>query len=72
MSSLLQKQKQSFENQASSFKNEAGTLRSQLKEKQAKLILLNENIEQKIDDLKSEYIEVLNKQAAAKNEVNIS
>ena len=68
--SLLQKQKQSFENQLRHLSNEAGTLRSQLKEKQAQLILLNENIEQKIDDLKSEYIEVLNKQAASKNEVN--
>ena len=68
--SLLQKQKQSFENQLRHLSNEAGTLRNQLKEKQAQLILLNENIEQKIDDLKSEYIEVLNKQAASKNEVN--
>ena len=68
--SLLQKQKQSFENQLRHLSNEAGTLRSQLKEKQAQLILLNENIEQKIDDLKSEYIEVLNEQAASKNEVN--
>ena len=68
--SLLQKQKQSFENQLRHLSNEAGTLRSQLKEKQAQLNLLNENIEQKIDDLKSEYIEVLNKQAASKNEVN--
>src|SRR4051812_6996769 len=32
--------------------------------------LLSENIEQKIDDLKSEYIDVLNEQAAAKNELN--
>ena len=68
--SLLQKQKQSFENQLRHLSNEAGTLRNQLKEKQAQLNLLNENIEQKIDDLKSEYIEVLNKQAASKNEVN--
>ena len=68
--SLLQKQKQSFENQLRHLSNEAGTLRNQLKEKQAQLNLLNENIEQKIDDLKSEYIEVLNEQAASKNEVN--
>ena len=51
--------------------NEAGTLRSQLKEKQAQFNLFNENIEQRLNDLKSEYIEVLNKQAASKNEVNL-
>ena len=68
--SFLQTQKQTFENQLRHLSNEAGALRSQLKEKQAQLTLLNENIEQKIDDLKSEYIEVLNEQAASKNEVN--
>jgi chromosome segregation protein len=68
--SSLQKQKQTLENQLHHLSNEAVTLRSQLKEKQAQLTLLNENIEQKIDDLKSEYIEVLNEQAASKNEVN--
>ncbi|MFL6562210.1 MAG: chromosome segregation protein SMC, partial [Bacillus sp. (in: firmicutes)] len=41
----------------------------QLKEKQAKLQLFAENIEDKIETLKSEYIELLNDQAAAKNEL---
>jgi chromosome segregation protein len=41
----------------------------QLKDKQEKLKLFSENIEDKIDTLKSEYIELLNDQAGAKNEL---
>ncbi|WP_066068562.1 chromosome segregation protein SMC [Neobacillus soli] len=44
-------------------------LQAQLKEKQGKLQLYSENIEEKIDLLKSEYIELLNDQAGAKNEL---
>lgn len=44
-------------------------LQVQLKEKQSKLQLFNENIEDKIENLKSEYIEILNDQAGAKNEL---
>jgi chromosome segregation protein len=44
-------------------------LQSQLKEKQEKLQLFSENIEDKIESLKSEYIEILNDQAGAKNEL---
>jgi len=44
-------------------------LQVQLKEKQSKLQLFNENIEEKIESLKSEYIEILNDQAGARNEL---
>ncbi|MFJ7728996.1 chromosome segregation protein SMC [Neobacillus sp. NPDC097160] len=44
-------------------------LQSELKEKQGKLQLFTENIEEKIESLKSEYIELLNDQAGAKNEI---
>lgn len=44
-------------------------LQSQLKEKQEKLQLFGENIDDKIDALKGEYIELLNEQAGAKNEL---
>ncbi|MEH7074989.1 chromosome segregation protein SMC [Neobacillus drentensis] len=44
-------------------------LQKQLKEKQAKLQLFTENIEEKIEELKSEYIDLLNDQAGAKNEL---
>ena len=50
---------------------EAETIKLQLKEKQAQLSLLSENNEQKIEELKSEYIEILNEQAATKNELNL-
>jgi chromosome segregation protein len=44
-------------------------LQTQLKEKQGKMALFTENIEEKIETLKSEYIELLNDQAGAKNEL---
>ncbi|MGJ7910652.1 chromosome segregation protein SMC [Neobacillus sp. LXY-1] len=44
-------------------------LQLQLKEKQEKLSLFTENLEDKIESLKSEYIEILNEQAGAKNEL---
>ncbi|MFK9092393.1 chromosome segregation protein SMC [Bacillus salipaludis] len=44
-------------------------LQSELKEKQGKLQLFTENVEEKIESLKSEYIELLNDQAGAKNEI---
>ena len=40
-----------------------------LKEKQGKFALFTENIDEKIETLKSEYIELLNDQAGAKNEL---
>jgi chromosome segregation protein len=44
-------------------------LLKQLKEKQDKVALFTENIDEKIESLKSEYIELLNEQAGAKNEL---
>jgi chromosome segregation protein len=49
--------------------NQVNTLQTQLKDKQGKLALFTENIEEKIETLKSEYIEFLNDQAGAKNEL---
>ncbi|MBY0120730.1 chromosome segregation protein SMC [Bacillus sp. S/N-304-OC-R1] len=49
--------------------NEATDLQNELKQKQDQLKLFNENTEEKIESLKSDYIEILNKQAAAKNEL---
>ncbi|WP_141431214.1 chromosome segregation protein SMC [Bacillus sp. 03113] len=48
---------------------EANELRFQLKKKEEQFQLLSENLEQKIDSLKSDYIELLNEQAASKNEL---
>ncbi|MFE8695214.1 chromosome segregation protein SMC [Cytobacillus sp. FJAT-53684] len=47
----------------------AARLQKELKEKQDQLKLFSENTEQKLESLKSDYIETLNKQAAAKNEL---
>ena len=58
--------------QAESFKvlgEQVKKLQLELKEKQQKLQLFTENIEEKIESLKSEYIEMLNDQAGAKNEI---
>lgn len=48
---------------------QVNSLQFQLKEKQEKLALYTENIDEKIESLKSEYIELLNDQAGAKNEL---
>ncbi|WP_102271493.1 chromosome segregation protein SMC [Cytobacillus massiliigabonensis] len=47
----------------------ANVLQKDLKKKQEQLKLFSENTEEKIETLKSDYIEVLSKQAAAKNEL---
>lgn len=47
---------------------EASMLQASLKEKQEKISLFAENIDEKIESLKSEYIEKLNEQASSKNE----
>lgn len=48
---------------------EASQLQSELTQKQDQFKLFSENIEDKIESLKSDYIELLNKQASAKNEL---
>ncbi|MBG9656787.1 chromosome segregation protein SMC [Bacillus firmus] len=50
-------------------KTEAVKLQKALKEKQEQLKLFSENTEEKIESLKSDYIEVLNSQAASRNEL---
>lgn len=65
----LQKSKADQESSVSALREQAKILQLQLKEKQAKIQLFSENIEDKIESLKSEYIEVLNEQANAKNEL---
>ncbi|MGM0902030.1 MAG: chromosome segregation protein SMC [Bacillota bacterium] len=50
--------------------DEAAELQNGLNERQQQLNLYNEDIEGKIDSLKSDYIELLNQQASAKNELN--
>jgi chromosome segregation protein len=65
----LQKSKAEQEKSVSALREQSKSLQQQLKEKQAKLQLFSENIEDKIESLKSEYIDVLNEQANAKNEL---
>jgi chromosome segregation protein len=49
---------------------EANEIQALLKEKQSQLKLLSENLEEKIESLKSDYIELLNQQASSKNELH--
>ncbi|ETI66929.1 chromosome segregation protein SMC [Neobacillus vireti] len=68
----ISKLKKTQEMHAESVKDLGGqvkVLQASLKEKQEKLLLFSENIDEKIESLKSEYIELLNEQAGAKNEV---
>ncbi|WP_071395366.1 chromosome segregation protein SMC [Bacillus tuaregi] len=67
----LTSQKATLEKHAIQLEKEASLIKAQLKEKQTQINLLNENIDQIIDDRKSEYIEILNTQAATKNELNL-
>ncbi|WHY68681.1 chromosome segregation protein SMC [Neobacillus sp. SuZ13] len=67
--SQLKRNRDSFSKTVEDLGKQVNLLQVQLKEKQAKLQLFNENIEEKIENLKSEYIEILNDQAGAKNEL---
>ena len=67
--SQLKKNSDSVSISAEELSKQVNQLQVQLKEKQSKLQLFNENIEEKIENLKSEYIEILNDQAGAKNEL---
>ncbi|RDU38543.1 chromosome segregation protein SMC [Neobacillus piezotolerans] len=51
--------------------NEASLLQEKLKAKQGELVLFSENADDKIESLKSEYIEELNAQAGARNETKL-
>lgn len=64
----LQNKKAEYEQEAAKLSREAADLQKQLQQKQDRLKLYSEDVELKIDSLKSDYIEVLNQQASAKNE----
>jgi chromosome segregation protein len=63
---LIQKEEQ--EKLEALLSQEAAVLKQSLKEKQRQLDLLSDNLEMKIESLKGDYIELLNKQASLKNE----
>ncbi|MED2967851.1 chromosome segregation protein SMC [Bacillus subtilis] len=63
----LSKQEAVFE----TLQAEVKQLRAQVKEKQQTLSLHNENVEEKIEQLKSDYFELLNTQASIRNELQL-
>ncbi|WP_394583633.1 chromosome segregation protein SMC [Cytobacillus firmus] len=65
----LKEQKEKHSALSIKVKAEAVKLQKALKEKQEQLKLFSENTEEKIESLKSDYIEVLNSQAASRNEL---
>lgn len=65
---LLENQKSEYEESVSKLAGEAAALQKELQQKQEQLKLYSEDVEHKIDSIKSDYIEVLNDQAGAKNE----
>ncbi|EIJ81529.1 hypothetical protein PB1_01250 [Bacillus methanolicus PB1] len=65
----LKKQKREQESAAVELANDTKQLEQKLFEKQQHLKSLTENIDEKIESLKSDYIELLNEQASAKNEL---
>ncbi|MBT2691415.1 chromosome segregation protein SMC [Bacillus sp. ISL-55] len=65
---LLEKQKAEYQESVTALSAEASALQTELQEKQEQLKLYSEDVELKIDSIKSDYIEVLNEQAGAKNE----
>ncbi|MCM3569093.1 chromosome segregation protein SMC [Neobacillus mesonae] len=65
----LTQNRDSFADSVSNLEKQVQQLQAQLKGKQEKLQLYGENIDEKIDALKDEYIELLNEQASAKNEL---
>jgi chromosome segregation protein len=66
---FLSKQKEEQSSEVAKFSNEVTELQKELHAKRSQLQLFSENIEEKIESLKSDYIELLNNQAGAKNEL---
>ncbi|NKE05304.1 chromosome segregation protein SMC [Mesobacillus selenatarsenatis] len=64
----LENQKAEYEQSVSVLAGEAAAFQKELQQKQEQLKLYSEDVEYKIDSIKSDYIEVLNEQAGAKNE----
>ncbi|WP_053366163.1 chromosome segregation protein SMC [Bacillus sp. FJAT-27245] len=67
----LETEREKLLSSAKSLGNEASRLQEKLKAKQGELVLLSENADDKIEALKSEYIEELNAQAGARNETKL-
>ncbi|MGS2776818.1 chromosome segregation protein SMC [Robertmurraya sp. GLU-23] len=65
LTSLQLKQEENYHR----MNEEVLSLKKLLKEKQEVLASFSENIEERIESLKSDYIEILNKQASSKNEL---
>lgn len=65
----LCEQKETQSSILETLEKEAEELQKALNDKQDQLKLFSENTEEKIESLKSDYIEILNKQAAVKNEL---
>ncbi|MDF0725217.1 chromosome segregation protein SMC [Cytobacillus sp. S13-E01] len=53
-----------------SLTKEVNAIKASLKDKQALFSAYDQNIEEKLEDLKSEYIELLNRQASSRNELS--
>ncbi|WP_066318457.1 chromosome segregation protein SMC [Bacillus sp. FJAT-29814] len=66
---LLEKNREVQQHTADELEKQVSALLAQLKEKQDKLLLFTENLDEKIENLKSEYIDLLNDQAGTKNEL---
>jgi chromosome segregation protein len=66
---FLSKQKEEQSLEVTKLSIEVTELQKELTGKRAQLQLFSENIEEKIESLKSDYIELLNSQAGAKNEL---
>ena len=66
---LLKKNRDSQEEAISRTEKEVKALKTKLKEKNEKLQFFSENMDEKIESLKGEYIELLNEQARAKNDL---
>lgn len=67
--SLLEKEKKIQSASLDKLQQEVSHLKEQLQEKQTLLSTYDQNIEEKIESLKSEYFELLNGQAQARNEI---
>ncbi|WP_066396010.1 chromosome segregation protein SMC [Neobacillus mesonae] len=65
----LEQNRESLAESVGQLEMQVQKLRALLKEKQERLLLFGENIDETIDALKGEYIELLNEQAGSKNEL---
>ncbi|HWJ80472.1 MAG TPA: chromosome segregation protein SMC [Niallia sp.] len=67
---ILSSQKEAQEVLVQRLQLEFNEIEKQLKDNEKNLALFNDNLEEKIESLKSDYIELLSEQAASKNEWN--